>query len=58
MFLVLNKDETPLSQPRAPWSGREPIDLGEVLVEFFAVVRGGLIALTINGWHAAAQQQA
>ena len=42
---------------RRPWFRREPIDLGEVLVETIAVLLGVLIALAIDRWHEQATEQ-
>lgn len=41
----------------APWFRREPIDLGEVLVQTIAVLLGVLIALAIDRWQEQASEQ-
>ncbi|MBU6477209.1 MAG: hypothetical protein KGQ32_04685 [Xanthomonadaceae bacterium] len=49
-------DETPPGRWR--WLKREAIDLGDVVVQIFAVVIGILLALFINDWVTQRQQQA
>lgn len=44
-------DEPQPAAPRRPWFRRDPIDLGNVLVETVAVVLGILLALAINDWN-------
>jgi hypothetical protein len=52
-----NDDAAEARPRRVPWFRREPIDLGDVLVQTIAVLLGVLIALAIDRWHEQATQQ-
>src|SRR5690606_33931102 len=54
----VEEDTPPSGGPRrTPWFRREPIDLGEVLVQTIAVLLGVLIALAIDRWQEQASEQ-
>jgi hypothetical protein len=57
--LQLVNEETPTPAPRRRlrWLRRGAIDLGDVVVQIFAVVIGILLALLINNWVTERQQQ-